>query len=162
MICSQLPREAPPKGLDVLFPARFSFSESDTEIAGGKKVDLEELLTNPNYGDDDEEWDALDEEEVEAMKEISSAVHVKSLSEIDVNNYPRLVIKKLGKSINEGSRVDALLKVLLPPSKVVFEKQQRDKEKAKVAAELRGKRELIQKQKKEQEKLTARRMGYQY
>lgn len=96
------------------------------------------------------------------MKEISSAVHVTSLSEIDVNNYPRLVIKKLGKSINEGSRVDALLKVLLPPSKVVFEKQQRDKEKAKVAAELRGKRELIQKQKKEQEKLTARRMGYQY
>ncbi len=162
MICSQLPREAPPKGLDVIFPARFSFSDNDTEIAGGKKVDLEELLTNPNYGDDDEEWDALDEEEVEAMKEISSAVNIKSLSEIEVRNYPRFVIKNLRETIKEGSRVDALLKVLLPPSKVVFEKQQRDKEKAKVAAELREKRELIQKQKKEQEKLNARRLGYQY
>jgi len=160
MICSQLPRGAPPKGLDVLFPARFSFTKDDTEITGGKKIDLEELLINPNYSDEEEEWDALDEEEVEAMKEISSAVNIKSLSEIEISNYPRFVVKKLGKSVKEGSRVDALLKVLLPPSKVVFEKQQRDKEKAKVAAELREKRELIAKQKKEQEKLGARRMGY--
>mmetsp|Transcript_8670 Transcript_8670/g.19467 ORF Transcript_8670/g.19467 Transcript_8670/m.19467 type:complete len:1240 (+) Transcript_8670:342-4061(+) len=160
MICSQLPRGAPPKGLDVIFPARFSFSEDDTEIVGGKKLDLEELLTNPKYSDDDEEWDALDEEEVEAMKEISSAANIKSLSEIEVNSYPRLVMKKLGKSVKKGARVDALLKVLLPPSKVVFQKQQRDKEKAKVAAELREKRELIAKQKKEQEKLSSRRMGY--
>ncbi len=160
MICSQLPRGAPPKGLDVLFPARFSFSKDDTEISGGKKIDLEELLINPNYSDDEEEWDALDEEEVEAMKEISSAVNIKSLSEIETSNYPRFVVKKLGKSVKEGSRVDALLKVLLPPSKVVFEKQQRDKEKAKVAAELREKRELIAKQRKEQEKLGGRRLGY--
>jgi len=161
MICSKLPRGAPPKGLDVVFPARFSFSEDDTEITGGKRVDLQELLTNPRYGDDDEEWDALDEEEVEAMKQISSAQNIRRLSEIDVNNYPRLVVKGLGKSAKKGSRVDALLKVLLPPSKVVFQKQQRDKEKAKVAAELREKRELIAKQKKEQEKLSSRRMGYQ-
>ena len=157
MICSQLPKGAPPKGLDVVFPARFSFSDVDTEITGGKKLDLKELLNNPKYGDDDEEWDALDEEEVEAMKEISSAVNIKSLSEIEICNYPRFVVKKMGKSVKEGARVDALLKVLLPPSKVVFEKQQRDKEKAKVAAELREKRELIQKQKKEQERLSARR-----
>jgi len=123
---------------------------------------MEELITNPNFSDDDEEWDALDEEEVEAMKEISSAVNVKDLSEIEINTYPRFVIKKLGKSVEEGSRVDALLKVLLPPSKVVFEKQERDKEKARVAAELREKRQLIQKQKKEQEKMNARRLGYQY
>ena len=162
MICSQLPREAPPRGLDVVFPGRFCFSEQDSEVEGGKKIDLRELLTNPNYSDDDEEWDALDEEEVEAMKEISSAVNVKHLSEIDINYYPRFVIKKLGETVEEGSRVDALLKVLLPPSKIVYEKQQRDKEKAKVAAELREKRELIQKQKKEQDKLNARRLGYQY
>ena len=162
LICSQLPREAPPKGLDVVFPGRFCFSDKDSEVVGGKKIDLEELLTNPNYSDDDEEWDALDEEEVEAMKEISSAVNVKDLSEIDINTYPRFVVKKLAKSVDEGSRVDVLLKVLLPPSKVVFEKQERDKEKAKVAAELREKRELIQKQKKEQDKLNARRIGYQY
>lgn len=162
LICSQLPREAPPKGLDVVFPGRFCFSDKDSEVVGGKKIDLEELLTNPNYSDDDEEWDALDEEEVEAMKEISSAINVKDLSEIDINTYPRFVVKKLAKSVEEGSRVDVLLKVLLPPSKVVFEKQERDKEKAKVAAELREKRELIQKQKKEQDKLNARRIGYQY
>ena len=162
MICSQLPRETPPKGLDVVFPGRFCFSEEDSEIVGGKKVDLEELFANPNYSDDDEEWDALDEEEVEAMKEISSAVNIRDLSEIDINNYPRLLIKRLGESVEEGSRVDALLKVLLPPSKVVYEKQQRDKEKAKVAAELREKRELISKQKKEQEKMNSRRLGYQY
>lgn len=161
MICSQLPRGAPPKGLDVVFPARFSFSDDDTEIKGGKQFDLEELLTNQNYGEDDEEWDALDEEEVEAMKEISSAMNIRSLSEIDMRNYPRFVVKEMGKSVEEGSRVDALLKVLLPPSKVVFQKQQRDKEKAKVAAELREKRELIQKQKKDQEKLSSRRIGYQ-
>jgi len=162
MICSQLPREASPKGLDVVFPGRFCFSEQESEIVGGKKVNMEELITNPNFSDDDEEWDALDEEEVEAMKEISSAVNVKDLSEIEINTYPRFVIKKLGKSVEEGSRVDALLKVLLPPSKVVFEKQERDKEKARVAAELREKRQLIQKQKKEQEKMNARRLGYQY
>ncbi|KAL7541115.1 hypothetical protein ACHAXR_011451 [Thalassiosira sp. AJA248-18] len=164
MICSQLPKGAPPKGLDVIFPARFSFSEDDTEITGGKRVDLQELLTNSNYSDDDEEWDALDEEEVEAMKEISSAANIKKLSEIETDNYPRLVVKKLGKTVKKGARVDSLLKVLLPPSKVVFHKQQKDKEKAKVAAELREKRELIAKQKKEQEKLSSRRVGvgYQY
>ena len=96
------------------------------------------------------------------MKEISSAVNVKDLSEIDVSAYPRFVVKNLAGSVEEGSRVDALLKVLLPPSKIVYEKQERDKEKAKVATELREKRELIQKQKKEQEKLNSRRMGYQY
>jgi hypothetical protein len=161
MICSQLPKGAPPKGLDVIFPARFTFSDDDTEITGGRKLDLEELLSNPKYSDDEEEWDALDEEEVEAMKEISSAVNIKSLSEIEVNNYPRFVVKHLGKTVKNGARVDALLKVLLPPSKVVYQKQQRDKEKAKVAAELREKRDLIAKQKKEHEK-SSRRMGCQY
>lgn len=160
MICSKLPKGSPPKGLDVIFPARFSFSEDDTEITGGQKIDLKELLGNPKYSDDDEEWDALDEEEVEAMKEISSAANVKDLSEVDIEGYPRFIVKGLGKSVKKGSRVDALLKVLLPPSKVVFKKQQKDKEKAKVAAELREKRELIAKQKKEQEKLNSRRMGY--
>lgn len=161
MICSQLPKGAPPKGLDVIFPARFCFSDIDTEIPGGKRVDLNELMANQRYGDDEEEWDALDEEEVEAMKEISSAVNIQSLDEIEVRNYPRFVIKKLSPTVKEGARVDALLKVLLPPSKVVFQKQQGDKEKAKVAAELREKRELIAKQKKEQEKMS-RRVGYHF
>merc|ERR1712194_651604 len=62
MICAQLPKGVPPKGLDVLFPARFSFTEDDTEMTGGKRIDLNELLTNPKYSDDDEEWDALGDE----------------------------------------------------------------------------------------------------
>jgi transcription-repair coupling factor len=158
MICSQLPRGAPPKGLDVVFPARFTFSTEDKEITGGKKVDLDEFIS-PNYADDDEEWDALDEEEVEAMKEISSASTIKSMQDVEIRNYPRFVVKKLGTSVDKGSRVDALLKVLLPPSKVVFTKQEKDKEKAKLAAELRDKREAIARQKKEQEKLSSRRLG---
>ncbi|KAL7438748.1 hypothetical protein ACHAXM_006486 [Skeletonema potamos] len=158
MISSQLPRGAPPKGLDVVFPARFTFSTEDKEITGGKKVDLDEFIS-PSYADDDEEWDALDEEEVEAMKEISSASTIKSMQDVEIRNYPRFVVKKLGTSVDEGSRVDALLKVLLPPSKVVFTKQEKDKEKAKLAAELRDKREAIARQKKEQEKLSSRRLG---
>eukprot|EP00986_Skeletonema_menzelii_P002138 scaffold593_cov147-Skeletonema_menzelii.AAC.9 len=158
MICSQLPRGAPPRGLDVIFPARFTFSTEDKEISGGKKIDLDEFI-NPNYADDDEEWDALDEEEVEAMKEISSASTIKNMQDVEIQNYPRFVVKKLGTSVEEGSRVDALLKVLLPPSKVVFKKQEKDKEKAKLAAELRDKREAIARQKKEQEKLNSRRLG---
>ena len=54
-ICSQLPNGAPPKGLEVIFTARFTISDDDTEITGGRRLDLEELLTNPNYNDDDEE-----------------------------------------------------------------------------------------------------------
>lgn len=158
MICSQLPRGAPPKGLDVVFPARFTFSTEDKEITGGKKIDLDEFIS-PNYADDDEEWDALDEEEVEAMKEISSASTIKNMQDVEIQNYPRFVVKKLGTSVEEGGRVDALLKVLLPPSKVVFKKQEKDKEKAKLAAELRDKREAIARQKKEQEKLNSRRLG---
>jgi hypothetical protein len=119
---------------------------------------LDEFIS-PSYADDDEEWDALDEEEVEAMKEISSASTIKSMQDVEIRNYPRFVVKKLGTSVDEGSRVDALLKVLLPPSKVVFTKQEKDKEKAKLAAELRDKREAIARQKKEQEKLSSRRLG---
>ena len=102
----------------------------------------------------------LDEEEVEAMKEISSAADARSLDEVDVYDFPRLVIRGMRDNIESGSRVDALLKVLLPPSKVVFKKQQKDKEKARVAAELREKREIMSKQKKEQEKLQSRRTMY--
>ena len=160
MICSQLPKKAPPKGLDIVFPARFSFKEDDTEIHGGKKFDLKELMAN---GDgEDEEWDALDEEEAEAMKEISSAANINSLSDINTDTYPRFVVKNLATSAEKGERVDVLLRLLLPPSKVVFQRQQEDKEKAKVATELREKREEIVKKRKEQDKLNAKKAGYRY
>ena len=54
-VCSQLPKGAPPKDLKVIFTARVTISDDDTEITGGRRLDLEELLTNPNYNDDDEE-----------------------------------------------------------------------------------------------------------
>jgi len=159
-ICQSLPKGMPTKGLDVIFPSRISMTEADFEIKGGKVIDLEALVEENNkYGDDEEEWDALDQEEVEAMKEISSAMNVKSLDEIDVEEYPRFVVRNLGK-LKEGTRVGALLKLLLPASKVVYEKQEADKSKAMVAAELREKQELMKKQKKEQEKMNTIRMGY--
>ncbi len=156
-ISQSLPKAVPTKGLDVIFPARFTISgNDDVEITGGKMIDNRHL-TVENFEDDEEEWDALDQEEVEAMKEISSSMFVKSLEEVDIEDYPRFVVKNLNK-VKRGSRVDALLKALLPASRVVYVKEQSDKEKAKVAADLREKRELMKQQKKEQEK--NRRIGY--
>lgn len=157
-ISQYLPKKVPTKGLDVVFPARFAKTEEDLVLKGGKAVDLR-VLQSSSGEDDGEEWDALDDEEVEAMKEITSAMFVKSLDDVDIDDYPRFVVRNMS-SIKKGSRIDALLKVLLPPSKVVHAKQSADKEKAKVAAELREKREAMKKQKKEQEAMTSRRMGY--
>ena len=156
-ISQSLPKAVPTKGLNVVFPARFTVSgDEDIEITGGKIIDSRKL-TVENFEDDEEEWDALDQEEVEAMKEISSSMFVKSLEEVDIEDYPRFVVKDLNK-IKRGSRVDALLKVLLPASRVVHVKEQSDKDKAKVAADLREKRELMKQQRKEQEK--SRKIGY--
>lgn len=141
----------------MIFPSRFSATgETDIEIMGGEPIDSRKLKIE-NFDEDEEEWDALDEEEVEAMKEISSSMFVKSLDEVDIDDYPRFVVKNLNK-VKRGSRVDALLKVLLPASRVVHLKEKSDKEKAIVAAELREKRELMKQQRKEQEKNS--RMGY--
>jgi hypothetical protein len=93
------------------------------------------------------------------MKEISSAMFVKGIDEVDMEEYPRFVIRGMS-NIKKGSRVDTLLKVLLPSSRIVNAKQSADKEKAKLAAEIREKREAMKKQKKEQEALTSRRSGY--
>jgi len=158
-ICPSLPRGVPTKGLNIVFPARFSMTGDEQEVIGGKKLDLKELLTDSTYNDDFEEWDSLDEEEVEAMKEISSAYNVKELDEVDLEQYPRFVIHNFD-TIPEGQRVDALLKVLLPSAKVVYEKQEKDKESAKVAAELREKRELLKRSAKEQQALDNARLGY--
>ena len=113
-----------------------------------KKLDLKSLLEDPSLDEDAENWDALDEEEVEAMKEISSAYNVKSLDDVDVEMYPRFVIKEFG----EGPKaVDKLLRVLLPVAKVVLEKQEEEKDSAKAATELRERRELLQQRKKANE-----------
>ena len=148
IIVPLLPRGVPPKGLDVIFPSRFTISGDEEEFSGGKKLDLKSLLEDPSLDEDAENWDALDEEEVEAMKEISSAYNVKSLDDVDVEMYPRFVIKEFG----EGPKaVDKLLRVLLPVAKVVLEKQEEEKDSAKAATELRERRELLQQRKKANE-----------
>ena len=145
-IASALPRGVGPKGLDVIFPARFTASGMEEGVVGGKKLDVSALIEESSIAEDEEDWDAMDEEEVEAMKQISSAVNVKHIDDIDIEQYPRLVMKNFE---NDDKVVDRLLKVLLPVSKVVYEKQEAQAEEAKVAADLREKQELLKQRRKE-------------
>jgi hypothetical protein len=140
-----LPKGVPFRGLDVAFPLRFTKSGEEEEIIGGKRIDVTSLLEDPRMDEDADNWDALDEEEVEAMKEISSAYSVKNLDDVDIEYYPRFVVKDFGTG---PKAVDRLLKVLLPYAKIVYEKQEGDKDSAKVAAELREKQELLKQRKK--------------
>jgi transcription-repair coupling factor (superfamily II helicase) len=149
IILPLLPKGMVPKGLDVIFPARFTKSgQNDQEVEGGMKIDLNSLLDDPSLDEDNDRWDALDEEEIEAMKEIASAYDVKSLDEIDVEQHPRFVMKDFGTG---PKAVDRLLKVLLPVAKVVFDRQKEEKDQARIAADLRDKRLLLAQRKKENE-----------
>eukprot|EP00535_Pseudo-nitzschia_heimii_P007971 CAMPEP_0197177938 /NCGR_PEP_ID=MMETSP1423-20130617/3368_1 /TAXON_ID=476441 /ORGANISM="Pseudo-nitzschia heimii, Strain UNC1101" /LENGTH=1146 /DNA_ID=CAMNT_0042627565 /DNA_START=145 /DNA_END=3585 /DNA_ORIENTATION=+ len=154
-ILSLLPKGVAPKGLDVIFPARFTLSGDDEEIRGGKRIDLKKLLEDPSLDEDNEQWDALDEEEVEAMKEIASAYSVKKMDEIDVEAHPRFVVKNFGTG---KQAVDRLLKVLLPVARTVYQQQEKEKETAKTAVELRNKRELLEERKKNGKALESQRM----
>merc|ERR1712150_251028 len=166
-ICQLLPKKASIRGLDVIFPLRYH-GDGDKEeyLTGGKPIDITKLLIDSNdsdkYEDTDDDWDAVDEEEVRTQnQEIQSATFVKTLEEINIADYPRFVIKNLS-NVAEGARVDTLLRLLLPVSKVVYDRQQEDKKKAQVAAELKEKRMAMKKQKKEQELMSSRRAGYRY
>jgi transcription-repair coupling factor (superfamily II helicase) len=158
MILPHLPRKTAPKGLDVCFPARFTLSGEEEEIIGGKKIDLLQLLSDDSEDGDDEQWDAIDEEEVEAMKQITSAVNVKSMDEVDLEQYPRFVVRDFGS--NKGT--DRLLKLLLPIAKTVYERQEDQAEQAMAAAELREKQALLRSRKKSNEELNSQRQGYRY
>ena len=160
MILPHLPRKAAPKGLSVIFPPRFTLSGEEEDFEGGKKIDLERLLADDSLNDDseDEAWDAIDEEEVEAMKQITSAVNVKSMDEIDVEQYPRFVVR----DFSTAKGVDRLLKLLLPIAKIVYERQEDQAEQAKAAAELREKQDMLRNRKKANEQLEARQMGPRY
>ena len=144
-ILSLMPKRVAPKGLDVMFPARFTISGDDEEIVGGKRIDLKKLLEDPSLDEDNDRWDALDEEEVEAMKEIASAYSIRKMDEIDVELHPRFVIKNFGR---RKQAVDRLLKVLLPIARTVYQQQEAEKENAKNAVELRNKRMLLEQRKK--------------
>lgn len=146
-VCTSLPRKQGPKGLDIIFPARFSSRKEELRINGGEKVNWKEVLKHDEQ--DDDEWDNEDQEEVEAMKVITSARNVAKLDESHIVGYPRFIIPDLG-SVKRGSRVDAVLKVLLPVVKIVASNQMEDKERAKMAVELRDKREQMKQQRKAQ------------
>ena len=160
MILPNMPRKAAPKGLDVCFPSRFTLSGEEEEYSGGRKIDLKRLLEDESLSEDreDEAWDAIDEEEVEAMKEITSAVNVKSIDEIDIEQYPRFIVR----DFNPKKGVDQLLKVLLPIAKIVYERQENQAEQAQAAVELREKQDLLRSRKKANEMLEAKQMGYRY
>jgi transcription-repair coupling factor (superfamily II helicase) len=160
LIVSMLSKGAPPKGLDVIFPARFTASGEEEQVEGGKRLDLKSLLVDETLNEDqeEEEWDAMDQEEVEAMKEISSAVNVKHLDEVDLEQYPRFVVTNFG-SDNQAP-VDRLLKLLLPVAKAAYDKQESQVVDAKAAADLREKQELLRTRRRVNESAEAQRMGY--
>jgi len=144
-ILSLMPKGASPKGLDVVFPARFTVSGDEEDFKGGKRTDLKKLLEDPSVDEDNDRWDALDEEEVEAMKEIASAYNINKMDEIDVEIHPRFVMKNFGTG---KQAVDRLLKVMLPIARTVYQQQEKEKENAKNAVELRNKRMLLERRKK--------------
>lgn len=155
-ILPMLPKGVSPKGLNVAFPARFTMSGDDEEVVGGKKVDLKNLLEDPSLDEDSDRWDSMDEEEVEAMKEIASAYNIKKMSEIDAELHPRFVMKNFGSG---PKAADKLLKVLLPIARAVFIKQEEEKENAKQAVELRDKRQLLAQRKKKGDEKETRKFG---
>ena len=159
IILQLLPKGLAPKGLDLEFPARFTVSGDDEEIKGGKRIDLKKLLEDPSLDEDSDRWDALDEEEVEAMKEIASAINIKTMDEIDIELHPRFVINNFG---NGPKAVDKLLKVLLPIAKTVFQQQEKEKDNAKEEVDLRNKRQLLEQRKKKGEEREARRFSLQH
>jgi transcription-repair coupling factor (superfamily II helicase) len=160
-IVSQLPSKMGPKGLNVIFPHRFTVSGKDEEVVGGTKIEWS-LIVDESSGEDrdDEVWDAMDEEEVEAMKDISSAVNVKDMQDVDLEQYPRFVIRNFGS--NSSNAVDRLLKLLLPVAKIVHEQQGKEAEHAKAAAALREKQESMKLRKEMNDAVDARRLGYRY
>ncbi|GAX20856.1 transcription-repair coupling factor [Fistulifera solaris] len=161
IILSEFPRPAAPKGLDVVFPSRFTLSGEDEMFLGGKKIDLKLLTAEESVNEEEEEevWDAMDQEEQEALRDIASAVNVESMDEIDIDQYPRFVIRNFE---SESKAVDALLKLLLPISKVVHEKQESQAEQAKAAVELRKKQDLLRNRKATMEKYDMQRMNFEY
>lgn len=160
-IVPMLAKGIAPKGLDVVFPARFTVTGEEVEVIGGRKMNLLELVKEETFNEEleEEDWDAMDEEEVEAMKDISSAVNVLDMDEVDLEQYPRFVVRDFQ---DADKAVDRLLKLLLPVAKIVYEKQEDQAEAARMAAELRDKQELLRQRKKTNEKREAQRLGYQY
>ena len=152
-LITALPKQVPPQGVTAKFPPRFSRDNLGDDF----ELSLDELTSYDNTNSDEDDWDEFDDEEVEAMKDITSAANVKSLDEANIYDYPRFIVQDL-KNVPRGQKVDVLLKALLPLAKVVQANQEADKERARVAVEVRDKREAMKKAKKG----TKTKQGYYY
>jgi len=164
-ILKLLPKPSLPKGLQMVFPSRMMNTDKDDEdeaqLNEGGIMDLRSLLEDPTLRHEDdanengsdgdiEDWDALDQEEAMALKEISSAMQLKGpLQKSNFENHPRYVVKNFG---DRKDKVHALLQLLLPLSKVIYEQQEGNKQEARIANQLRTKRESIANQRKIQTK----------
>ena len=129
---------------------------------GGESVDWQALMAEESAHEerDDEDWDSMDQEELEAMKEISSAVAVKHMDEVDLDQYPRFLLKNIGASTAKAT--DQLLKALLPLSKIVYEKQSQEADQVKSAAALREKQDAMKNRKRINDAMETKRLGYRY
>jgi hypothetical protein len=103
-------------------------TDIDETVVGGKRLNLQALLTDEGLDDDNQDWEGLDQDEAEAMKAFMSAFSMKRIDMANVEQYPRFIVPDLPQKIRRYVIVDHLLKVLLPAAKVVFEKQEDDKE----------------------------------
>jgi hypothetical protein len=163
-ICNSFPKQITPKHVNAIFPGRFSPNSRQVIVEGGTKLEerlqrLGQQSDNPKdqakavlsslTDEEDEEWDDFDEEEVEALKQISSSLNVKDFDLLDIEHYPRLVVPDFGTNTSQGQRVDRLLKILLPVVNAIVKKQKEDKDRAKIAMDLRDRRETLKKAKKE-------------
>jgi len=171
-----------PKGIQVVFPSRMTNRNSDDDAddvttnpeEGNKKknaFDLKSLLMDESLKDasddddeennDDEDWDAVDQEEATAIKEMASAMQITHLNSETLNAHPHFRITNLLSQVPEGQqRLTYVLQQLLPLARVVFEQQEDDKRQAQLAAELRDKRQMVKEKQKQLKKKNDTRMGY--
>jgi hypothetical protein len=114
-----------PRGLNIVFPARFTPSHTgELHLVGGNLVDEGQL--RPKCADEDEEeayWD--DQDAMEADYIVSSVADVGSMTQelSDIEQYPRLVVPDygpvMGSSNNCTLLVHRLLDLLMPIADLV-------------------------------------------
>lgn len=168
-----------PRGFQVVFPSRMMNRNADDEDdvsmdeqEKDNKYDLKSLLSDrtmedyeSNYreqqadidGDDDEDWDAVDKEEANALKDIASAMQITKLTPDILDDKPHFVLANFTSSTDPLTTV---LQPLLPLSKIVYEQQENDKRQAQLATELREKRNLVKEKQKAMRKINDKRMGF--
>lgn len=157
-ICASLPKKLSPKGVAVVFPARYADGKRDLLALPGSPFDANLVP------EEDDDRDAADDRwGEEVLGEVDRACLLEGgvLDGALFRDFPRIVLPDLG-ARPEGTRAALVLKLLLPAVKVVAKKQKQDKEKAKLAAEIRDKRENMKRKSKAESIREKSRNGYYY